>query len=61
MEHENEVSICGFCGCDICCPDGFKEHFISDHYDIIKKYAQELGITTKEWMQIADEKLGTKF
>ena len=55
-----DSDICGYCGCDICCEDEFMQHFVSEHYDIIKKYAKELGITTKEWMLIADEKLGTE-
>ena len=54
MENE-ENSICGFCGCDICCEDGFKQHFVADHQDIIKKYAKKRGITPREWLQNAQE------
>jgi hypothetical protein len=57
---EVECDLCGYCGCEICCSEGFKQHFFADHYDIIKKFAREQGMTPKEWIQTAYEKLGTK-
>ena len=55
MEDEEEIHVCGFCGYEICCMDGFKQHFFADHYDVIKKYAKKQGITPKEWIQNAQE------
>ncbi len=55
MEDEEEIGICKYCGMEMCCMNGFKQHFIADHYDIIKKQAKKQGITPKEAIQNLQE------